>query len=399
MRRLIVAAALSCTFIVAFATAGAAVASAASMPAEGVFETCPLDTAMTTCVQRLGVMRQGGVNVVVISAEGESLNSLATYASAAHWLGMSVMWAIGDPGWWQEPSTSTYMSGFYPAFASACGCDQDGALLASTTRWLGSLPGTYGYYAADDSTLAPGDESAIASYVAEIKQGDPSHSVMIGSADQSQTNTYEGSADMVGAEIYPVTNSSLMPASANQDMWGAIGQTAADAQQAASRDSKQSAFILQAFTWGDNLSDGHTIGVCTPADTQTSCYDKLQYPSAAAQLQLRNEVIEHAHPSLILWWSFAGTYGQAGDDTYSVYPSGSVAASQWAGLSAAIQAPAPKVHQSSRRPVAHAARSRGNGTRKTRRGHKRRAHRSSRRGRTHHHRRHDRRHAFNAHAA
>ena len=376
---------------------GASAASAASMPAEGVFEDCPLDAAMSTCIQRLAVMHQGGVNVVVVSAGGVSLNSLQSYATAAQGMGMSIMWETSNPGWWEEPSDSTYMSGFYSAFASACGCDQDASLLSYTIRWLGSLPATYGYYAADDSTLAPGDGPAIASYVSAVKQAAPAHPVMIGSADQSQTDAYESTADMIGADIYPVTTSSLMPASANQEMWDAVGQTAADTQRAANQAGKQSAFVLQAFTWGDNLGDGQAIGVCTPADTQASCYAKLLYPTGSAQLQLRNEVIEHAHPKLILWWSFQGTYGQAGNDTYSIYPTGGVASSRWAGLSAAIQAPAPtsgSTHKSTRGgPVARAASVRHSKV------HRNKRHQTRRRRRTHRRRRRHGRHALMAHAA
>jgi hypothetical protein len=46
---------------------------------------------MQTCVQRLQVMHQGGMQVVVISASSGSLDSLASYAAAAQSLGMSVM--------------------------------------------------------------------------------------------------------------------------------------------------------------------------------------------------------------------------------------------------------------------------------------------------------------------
>jgi hypothetical protein len=188
-------------------------------------------------------------------------------------------------------------------------------------------------------------------------------------------------------------------------MWDSVAQSATDAQQSADNAGNQSAFILQAFTWGDNPADGQAVGVCTAADTPASCYAKLQYPTSAAQLQLRNEILTHAHPSLILWWSFMGTYGQAGNDTYDIYPTGAQAAAQWAGLQATIQAPAPSTGTATapakptkktgkRAPKAHAA------SKKTKRhSHKRRHHR-----RRHHRRRHHaakRRHGkrFLAHAA
>ncbi|HLY49723.1 MAG TPA: hypothetical protein VKR21_11050 [Solirubrobacteraceae bacterium] len=328
-----------------------AAASAATLPPEGIFEGCHFDTQMPTCVQRLQVIHQGGFQIVVVGAGDASPSSLASYATTAQSLGMSVMWEIGNPSWWRDPPTSTTMSGSYPGFAALCGCNQNGPLLAFLIHWLSQLPGTYGYYAADDTALAPGDEAGVANYVSQIKQQDPSHLVMIGSADQAQTSSYVGIADAIGTEIYPFTTSPLMPVSANQDQWGGIAQWASGAQQAADGAGKQSAFILQAFSWGDNLSDGETIGACTASDTPMSCYGKLPYPSGAEQLQLRNEVLLHAHPAVILWWSFPGTDGDVTGDTYSIYPSGSDAATRWSGLSAAVQAPYPGTNLT--RPASH----------------------------------------------
>src|SRR5579859_1449946 len=108
MRRLLVAIALMGTSW--FALAGAQAASASSLPPEGIFENCALDTQMPTCVQRLEVMQQGGLRVVVVSDSGVSLASMTTYAATAHSLGMSVMWETSAQGWWQDPSTGTQMS-------------------------------------------------------------------------------------------------------------------------------------------------------------------------------------------------------------------------------------------------------------------------------------------------
>ena len=328
--------------LVCLATAlTATTAAAASLPPEGIFDNCHLDAQMPTCVQRLEVMQQGGMRIVVISAASVSPTSLADYAATAHSLGMSVMWELSDPRWWQDSPASTTMASTYPGFASACGCSDNGHLLAYLVNWLGQLPGTYGYYAADDTVLSPGDEAGVAHYVAEIKQQDPNHTVMIGSADESQTTSYQSISDVIGTEIYPFTTGSMLPVSANAGEWDSIGQWASGAQQAANGAGKQSAFILQAFTWGDNLSDGQIIGGCSASDTPSACYAKLSYPSAAEQLQLRNEVLRHAHPKLILWWSFPGTYGDVTGDTYSIYPTGAEAAARWSGLVSAVEAPFP----------------------------------------------------------
>jgi hypothetical protein len=331
----------------------ASTASATPLPPQGIFEYCTLDTEMQTCVQRLEVIHQGGIQVVVTSAANTSLSSLATYAAAAHSLGMSVMWQLNAVNWWEDSPTGTDASGSFSAFASACGCDQDGPLLAYTIQWLSQLPATYGYWAGDvyDDSLDPGEKAAVASYVAQIKQQDPAHLVMIGSADDTETQQYQGVGDAIGTEIYPVTNSSLMPVSDNLSMWQAIGQEAQDAQRVATRAGKQSAFVLQAFSWGDSLADGEAIGVCSASDTPQACWSELDYPSQAEQLQLRNEVLRNAHPRLIIWYSFPGTYGDVTGNTYSIFPSGAAAAAHWRGLTAAIEAPYPGTQSS--RPRSH----------------------------------------------
>ena len=318
-----------------------AASPAGTLPPQGVFESCPLDREPQDCDQRLQAMAAGGLQVVVLSAASGSLGSLSAYAADARQLGMSVMWAIGDPTWWRDPPTSTNAAAAFPAFAAGCGCDQNGPLLMYMIRWLAQLPATYGFYAADDSMLQPSDADRVKSYVREVKGLDPLRTVMVGAYGSEQQNSYESIADVIGAENYPVTTTTLMPASAHQAAWSAIAQWASETQQAADAADTQSAFILQAFTWGDNLDDGGAVGVCTPSDTQQSCYDKLTYPTPGDQLQLRNEVLLNAHPQVILWYSFPGTYGQAGNDTDSIYPTGQTAADRWAGLTDAIQAAYP----------------------------------------------------------
>jgi hypothetical protein len=348
-------------------------AGASALPPEGIFDSCQLDTQMSTCLQRLQTIHSGGFQVVVINAYSASLTSLETYADAAHSMGMSVMWELSSGGWWNSPlSSSAQDYGGWIPFATACGCSQDGQILSFMIHWLAALPGTYGYYAADDSMLSPGDKSGVSNYVAAIKAADPVHPVVLSSSYEGETAQYESVGDMNAAEMYPIMTSTLMPVSKNQDWWGAESQTASYDQKLANRAGKASAFILQAFTWGDNLSDGEAVGICTPSMSQQQCWDAAVYPTAADELQLRNEVLKHADPGIILWWSFPGTYGQAGGDTYSLYPTGSAAAAHWAGLVNAINAPAPAGY------LSHSTRKKHHKRHHHRKHHKRHHHRKHR---------------------
>ncbi len=370
-RRVALAASAAAALVLSLLPAGA---SAASLPPEGIFDNCDLNTQMSTCVQRLEVMHTGGFQVVVIDADEGTPSADASYAASAQGLGMKVMWEISDPGWWQ----GTSVAGDFPGYGTACGCSDNSSLLTYMIGFLGSQAGTWGYYAADDSMLSAGDQSAVSSYVKQIKTIDATHPVILSSADETQTSQYGSIGDMNAAEIYPVTTSSMMPASSDPGDWSDIGQWAADDQGMANRHDKPSAFILQAFSWGDNLSDGEAMGLCTPSMSQRQCWDSAIYPTPGDQLQLRNEILKHAHPRIILWWSFMGTYGQAGGDTYSTYPTGSAATSHWAGLVDAINARPPGTTFTGRKAKA--------------RKHHRRHHRHHHR-RRHHRRRHHRRRA------
>lgn len=385
LRRLLIAA-VACASMLAYG-ATAASASAATLPSQGIFEGCQLDNQLPTCEQRLATMHAGGLQVVVIPAWGVSLDSLSQYAAAARGLGMSVMWELSNPAWWQQGPGGSGAASDFSQFASACGCSNNGALLGYVVHWLSALPGTYGYYAADDSMLSPGDEPGVASYVAQIKQQDAVHTVLIGAANTGQGQQYEqGTAAQVGQEMYPVSTSSLLPQSANQATWDSIDYAATTTQHAADQAGKQSVAILQAFSWGDNVDDGSAIGVCNSSDTTASCAAKLRYPSGTEQLALRNAVLSNSRPQLILWYSFAGTSGSAPANTYNAPISPDEAAARWSGLSAAIQAPPPSASSTSATAATLRASTRASAKKHTRR-HKK-AHRAHKHKQHKKHKRH-----------
>jgi hypothetical protein len=287
-------------------------------------------------------MRAGGVDVVVFPLAGASLDALGRYAAAARRLGMAVMWELGDPAWWHQPESGTEGTSDFPQFAAACGCSENGDLLAYIVHWAGSLPATFGYYAIDDSMLEPSDREAVAAYMARIKRVDPVHLTMIGAFSDAQRQEYEGLADLIGQEVYPITTDPILPRADNWATWSELVREARVTQQQADRAGKSSAFILQAFSWGDNIADGSAIGICPQTDTTMVCAGRLRYPSAGEQLVLRDTVEKNARPALVLWYSFPGTYGQAANpDSFYAPISYTEAARRWAGLSAAIRARLP----------------------------------------------------------
>lgn len=275
-----------------------------SLPAQGIFDSCSLSSSLATCEQDLLQMKQAGLQVDVVGVPGASLDEISTFSSYAQSIGMSVMWEINDPGYWGGQWVGSSAAADWPSFSSACGCTSTTQVLSYMIQFLASQPATYGYYAADDWTLTPADTAGLTQYVAEIKATDPNHMVMVGSA-QGDGTTYYSSGATMGNEIYPETTQSLMPYSSNTGMWQSIQQSIGHDQQAANRAGTASAFILQAFTFGDNIWDGEAVGACTASMSQTQCASLLQYPSASVQLELRNLVLQNAAPKLILWYTYA----------------------------------------------------------------------------------------------
>ena len=295
-----------------------------SLPPQGIFDGCSLNDSLSTCEQNLLQMHQAGLQVVVMSAQWDTMDQISAYAAYAQSIGMSIMWELNDPGYWGGAWIGSSAAADWSSFSSACGCTDTTQVLNYMIQFLAGLPATYGYYAADDWTLTPDQKGGLRQYVSEIKAVDPNHMVMVGSS-QGQGSTYYSSGATMGNEIYPETTRSLMPYDNNLAMWQSVQQSVTQDQRAAAGTGSGSAFILQSFTFGDNLDDGEAVGVCTAAMTQARCGSLLQYPSASVQLELRNLVLENAHPKLILWY----TYAEASQG------------SRWADLSSVLNAPYP----------------------------------------------------------
>jgi hypothetical protein len=322
----------------------------ASLPAQGMFDNCDLSSSLTTCEQNLAQMQQAGLQVVVMSAQWDTMDEISSYASYAQSIGMSVMWELNDPGYWGGAWIGSSAAADWSSFSSACGCTATTQVLNYMIEWLSALPATYGYYAADDSTLEPSQAAGLRQYVNEIKSVDPTHMVMVGSA-QGQGATYYSSGATIGNEIYPETTASLMPYNGNLAIWQSVQQSIAQDQRAATQEGASSAFILQAFSFGDNLSDGEAVGACTAAMSTAQCANRLQFPAASVQLELRNQALENAHPKLIIWY----TYSQASQGSHWADMT-SVVKAQYPVSASAARAKSPR--KASRK---HAARRRSSG--------------------------------------
>jgi len=322
-----------------------------SLPAQGIFDSCNISNDLTTCEQDLLQMHQAGLQVAVMSAEWDTTDEISSYASYAQSIGMSVMWELNDPGYWGGAWIGSSAAADWSSFSTACGCTATPQVLDYMIHFLSQLPATYGYYAADDSTLEANQVGGLRQYVSEIKSVDPSHMVMVGSA-QGQGTTFYSTGATIGNEIYPETTRSLMPYGSNLAMWQSVQDSITQDQRAATQAGTPSAFILQAFSFGDNLSDGEAVGACTASMSQAQCSNRLQFPAADVQLELRNQALQNAHPKLILWY----TYSQASQGNHWAELTG-VVKSQYPASATAARAKgtrrASRKHGARRHSVGH----------------------------------------------
>jgi hypothetical protein len=289
-----------------------------------MFDSCDLSNGVPACEQDLLQMRDAGLQVVVMSASWDTQDEISQFATYAQSFGMSIMWELDDPGFWGGAWVGSSAAADWSAFSAPCGCTATNQVLDYMISWLAALPATYGYYAADDSTLEPNQAAGLRQYVDQIKSVDPTHMVMVGSS-QGQGTTYYSSGATIGNEIYPESTRSLMPAGQNLAVWESVQESMTQDQRAAAREGASSAFILQAFSFGDNLSDGEAVGACSASMSQAQCASRLQFPSASVELALRNDALEYANPKLILWY----TYGQASQGSH------------WGDLTSAVKAQYP----------------------------------------------------------
>jgi hypothetical protein len=366
------------TLCVLGACAGVISSSAqASVPLQAAFERCHLDARLSTCNARLDQMHQGGLGAVLDDSVGYSLPNMQAYAGHANAIGMQTIWAIGNTGWWDASykSTGKNMLALYASFASACGCKTNQQLLTYMVQWLANLPGTWGWYIADDTWLcwdtSPQGNCTLAqkkaqhdrlkNFAAAVKKAAPSKKGIVanfGSADQywgvNDLTYYQDVSDMVAAEAYPVKY-----ASTGADPVGAaitVSNVAVKEQQAASAAGKSSAMILQAFTWGDNLGDGMAVAAngsgCASTDTPASCNSKLRYPNAEELSVMRHAALNNSSPTIVLWYYFPDTAGfSSTSETCSptqldtpgagctVAPTTAETQTRWADLSAALTRP------------------------------------------------------------
>lgn len=319
------------------------------LPPQGIFTSCDVAASLSACEARLPVITGAGLKLVV-----EGLPplgpALLQYLAALKADGLQAVWEMIDPGWWgydgagplaYDPAGQNMLAAD-PSWASACGCETNTALLAFIARTLTASGATYGWYLADDSQLEgtqpyPLSEAlaGIRRFSSDLHAAAPGTRTLLGAWGLDDTTLLQqasGTTDMAAQEMYPFASYGSVPV-ADSDALSQVARGARSVQRIADADATASAFVLQAFSWGECSADAAASG----ADPGSP------YPSAAEMSGMRDSVLANARPALILWYTLEETIGwPAGQE-----PAGCAApadpAARLAALTAAVKAPYPPV--------------------------------------------------------
>lgn len=235
-----------------------------SLPPQGIYEGCAPGSEGDACIERLARIRAAGFRYVLdYSAWYGSPAELLRYADAAQTLGLQLIWPLNNPAWRGLSS----LAATYPSLAAGL----DGAIALVARH-----PATWGFYVGDE---LPGREAGrVRRLSATLSRLAPEeHRLYIARPGIDRLAPFASFADVIGADTYPI-GSGDPP----------VRHAAQSAHAAASAAGARTAMVLQAFSWSQ-----YSVEPSLPG-----------YPSSRALRAMRDAAIRHAHPAMILWYSY-----------------------------------------------------------------------------------------------
>jgi hypothetical protein len=275
---------------------------------QGIYDSC--SPAVAGCVAHLDILAHAGFQLVInysqFAADATIADEVA-YATHAQQVGMRVIWPVSAFIYGSNADTSVPAA--FPTLhrslveSKACpGYDGTNygfvACFATTVR---GMSGTWGYYIGDE--LPVYREPDLRHLVDTIVDVDPAHPRLFvaGSASavvnrasltifgRSYCDNYacHPDATVIAQDFYPIGDE---PPDAAAALTGHVaeGVAALAAQQGASY-----GFVLQ----GHSLTQYPDLYACP---TVNAC----PYPTQGQMLAMRNAVLSHPTPRLILWYSY-----------------------------------------------------------------------------------------------
>jgi hypothetical protein len=229
-----------------------------------VYEGCSPGWDGDACIERLVRIRAAGFrDVLNYSAWYGSTADVLRYADAAAALGLELIWPLNHPAWRGLDS----LGATYPGLAPDLG---------GTVELVADHPATWGFYIGDE--LPASEAWRVRRLSATVRELAPAAQLLyVARPGTARLAPFARFVDLAGADTYPV-GSSDPP----------VRRAARSAYAAASAAGANTAMVLQAFSWSQYKQDA------LPP----------RYPNARTLRTMRDAAIRHAHPALILWYSY-----------------------------------------------------------------------------------------------
>jgi hypothetical protein len=267
--------------------AGGAALPTRSLPPQGLYEGCSPGAELDACVGRLETIRAGGFRYVLnYSAWYGSPAAVLRYADAAAALGLQLIWPLNHPAWrGLESLGATYTTLLAePVLAESAAAtpdlaersEPDRAVIATAIRLVAQHPATWGFYVGDE--LPPREAGRVAALSATVRALAPGKpQLYVSRPGAAHLRPFARIVDVAGVDTYPI-GSGDPP----------VARVARTTEAVTAEAKTDTAMVLQAFSWSQYR----------PYSGRSS------YPSLRALEAMRNAALRHAHPTMILWYSY-----------------------------------------------------------------------------------------------
>lgn len=251
---------------------------------QGVYEGCALKSG-DVCLQRLQAISQAGFTLVLnYSQLYGSVGTQLAYAQFAQELGIKIIWNLD----YESLRDQGDIRQIFPDLSATCNCTDAAGFVSYVVNLVKSLPATWGYYIGDE--VPQSEWARLKAFTDYVKSLDPSHPRLIVQASGSAYGVDQNlgpvvnTADVLGVDYYPVGNG---------DPVSTTGSIAKEVQALARQNGKESAMVLQSFSWSQYRGQS-----CSPAP------DCTRYPTVSEMRQMLDLTLKNSHPALILWYSY-----------------------------------------------------------------------------------------------